>query len=148
MMSEKTVIRRIDPSTPHLNELAAEAKKHGHSFVERLIQEAKNGKNRFAEKGECFFGVYCGGTLVACGGVNRDPYTDQYVGRLRHIYVMSRARRSGVATLLVKKMLNQCKVDFDTFRLRTPDENADKFYEALGFRRTDEKYATHILSIE
>lgn len=148
MMSEKTVIRPIDPSTSHLNELAAEAKKHGYSFVERLIQEAKNGKNRFAKKGECFFGVYCGGALVACGGVNRDPYTDQYVGRLRHIYVLSSAMRSGVATLLVKNMLNQCKADFDTFRLRTSDENADKFYEAIGFRRTDEKYATHILSIE
>jgi len=45
-------------------------------------------------------------------------------------------------------MLNQCKADFDTFRLRTSDENADKFYEAIGFRRIDEKYATHILSIE
>jgi len=80
--------------------------------------------------------------------VRKTPYTDQYVGRLRHIYVLSSARRSGVATLLVKKMLNQCKAYFDTFRLRTSDENADKFYEAIGFRRIDEKYATHNLSIE
>lgn len=147
-MHEKIIIRPIDPDSPDLTGLAVEAGAEGYSFIERHLKEAKSGENRFDKKGECFFGAYSEGKLIACGGVNQDPYTHENMGRLRHIYVSSEARRGGIASLLVKKMLDHCQSDFESFRLRTPDENADQFYEALGFKRTDEKDATHILTLK
>ena len=146
-MSKIIEIFPIDPSTAQLEELAVEARKLGHAFVDRLIQDARTGQNRFEKSGECFYGVFCDGMLVGCGGINQDPYTDQHVGRLRHIYVLANARREGLARMLVQELLNRSKVTFSTFRLRTSGEIADKFYDAMGFVRTDDENATHIIRV-
>lgn len=140
-------IRPLDPGASQLDDLAIEARKSGYTFVDRLIQEARTGHNGFDRKGECFCGIYRDGALVGFGGVNQDPYADQHVGRLRHIYILASARRSGLARLLVRELLNRGKTAFSTFRLRTADRGADEFYEAIGFVRTDEDDATHVMRI-
>ncbi|MDE9449517.1 GNAT family N-acetyltransferase [Aliiroseovarius sp. Z3] len=146
-MPSKRRIIPIDPEAKQLVKLAVEAEEQGYAFVDRLIQEAKSGENGFNEKGECFCGVFLDGELVGCGGINVDPYIDQKVGRLRHVYILKRNRRAGVASALVHNLLERSKPAFSSIRLRTSDRNADKFYEALGFSRTDEENATHIIKI-
>lgn len=146
-MSSKFKISPIEPSSEQLEKIAIEAREQGYAFIDRLIDEAKSGQNFFNQNGECFHGAFIDGTLVGCGGINCDPYTDQEVGRLRHVYVLKRYRRTGIARELVRHLLKQSNATFSVVRLRTSDQNADKFYEALGFSRTVEKDATHIIEI-
>ena len=140
-------ISPIDPSSKLLKEIAIEARDEGYDFVDRLIEEAQSGENRFDKTGELFYGAFINETLVGCAGVNRDPYTDQEFGRLRHVYVLRRCRRIGVASKLVRVLLNHSIIAFEIIRLRTSDQNADKFYEALGFKKTVEEGASHFIEI-
>ncbi|KIC43369.1 hypothetical protein RA27_00285 [Ruegeria sp. ANG-R] len=135
----------LRPSSSQLERLAIEAKEQGYAFVGRLINEAKSGTNNFDKTGECFLGVFIDEVLVGCGGVNVDPFTDQDIGRLRHIYVLKAYRRKGIASKLVKQLLNHSKTPFTSVRLRTPDQNANAFYEAIGFFRVSHEYATHTI---
>ena len=146
-MSSKLKIFPIDPGSEQLEKIAVEAGEQGYRFIDRLIAEANSGQNVFNQNGECFQGAFIDGTLVACGGINRDPYTDQEVGRLRHVYVLRRYRRTGIAKELVQHLLKHSNAAFSVVRLRTSDQNADKFYEALGFSRTVKNDATHIIEI-
>lgn len=146
-MQSPIEILPLEPDSESLDALAAEARRLGYGFVDRLIDDARTGKNRFTQKGECFLGIFKDGTLVGCGGVNKDPYTNQPVARLRHIYVLSGARRRGLASMLVRELVRQSEIEFSVFRLRTSDKNADAFYDALGFDRTNDEYATHVMHI-
>ena len=140
-------ILAIDPSSNQLEQLADEAKHQSYKFVDRLVQEAKAGKNLFDQQSECFLGVFVDGQLVGCGGISIDPYADQKIGRLRHVYVLKRVRRFGIASALVRKLIECSKPTFSLIRLRTSDRDADRFYEALGFRRINEENATHSIEI-
>ncbi len=146
-MSSKIEIRPISSSTIQLEEFAIEARESGYDFVDRLIQESKSGDNRFEKKGECFCGIFYGDVLVGCGGINQDPYTDQHIGRLRHIYVLKHARKKGLARQLVLELVNRSKATFNIFRLRAADKDAAKFYDAIGFSRTDDENASHIMRV-
>lgn len=143
----RIIISPLEPSSKQLERIASEARQQGYAFVDRLIDEAQSGENTFDRKGECFCGAYTGDTLVGCSGINFDPYTDQKVGRLRHVYVLQRYRRNGIASELVDYLLKRSQSAFNLVRLRTSDQNADKFYEALGFGRTNEENATHIIKV-
>lgn len=127
-----------------LKGLAAEARAEGYRFVDRLIDDWESGRNRFSEPGEKLLGVFAGGDLVAVGGLNRDPYVQrENVGRLRHIYVHPRCRRLGIGKLLVAALLKGLSRQFWKVCLRTDTAIASLFYEACGFRPSDESEATH-----
>lgn len=146
-MPEKIEILPLEPDSELLDEIAVEARAEGYAFVDRLIDEAKSGENRFDRKGENFCGAFIDGALVGCGGLNIDPYTDRKVGRLRHVFILSRSRRMGVAHELVQHLINRSSAEFSEVRLRTSDQKADKFYEAIGFNRTTEEGATHKIQL-
>ena len=146
-MQPKFDISQLDPLAIQLDPLAAEAGAQGYAFMGRLIDEARSGRNSFDKSGECFCGIYLSSALIGCGGINQDPYTDQYVGRLRHVYILSEFRRKGVASTLVKDLLNRSKSSFGVIRLRTSDDQAGRFYEALGFNPIDHDSATHLIEI-
>ena len=146
-MLEEARISCIDPADPLLDDLAVEANAQGYEFVDRLLSEARSGVNRFDKDGELFCGAFLAGKLVACGGVNIDPYSDEYVGRLRHVYVLNEARRTGIATALVRYLLDTSRSSFTAIRLRTSDAHADRFYEAIGFSPTTHEKATHIIRL-
>jgi len=81
--------------------------------------------------------------LGVCG-LNRDPYTrESGVGRLRHLYVRKSERRSGIASALVRDLLEQAGGSFAIVRLQTTSDAA-MFYERLGFRKTEQENASHI----
>ncbi len=145
-MRRKIEILPIKPHSALLRPLAVEARRDGYRFVDRLIEEALDGRNSFTGEGECFLGIFEDGELVGCGGVNKDPYVIQHVGRLRHVYVLSSARRKGLATELVRELLRRCEHSFSVFRLRTSDKNADAFYERFGFERSNDEDASHFLA--
>ncbi|UCZ55050.1 GNAT family N-acetyltransferase [Bacillus shivajii] len=120
-----------------LGHLVKESKEDGFRFVERLVNDYKNGSNTFNNSGEGLFGVFSEeGILVAIGGLNIDPFSnDQSIGRLRRFYVSKEHRRNGVGSLLVKKIIDEAKGYYKILVLNTDTEQADKFYTSLGFSK-------------
>jgi GNAT superfamily N-acetyltransferase len=120
-----------------LDWIVKESKEDGFRFVERLVNDYKNGSNTFNHSGEGLFGVFTeDNVLVAIGGLNKDPYSnEQDIGRLRRFYVSKEYRRNGIGKLLVKKIIDEAKRDYKILVLHTDTEQADKFYTSLGFSR-------------
>ncbi|WP_165912074.1 GNAT family N-acetyltransferase [Novosphingobium sp. PhB165] len=128
--------------------LVIEAESEGHRSMRRLRDEWSSGANRFQGAGEFLLAAYAGGKLIAVGGLNIDPYSSALgIGRIRHVYVCSQARRRGVGTMLVKHIIVGAGRRFSTLRLRTTTAEAAAFYERLGFHGCNEEAATHILEL-
>jgi GNAT superfamily N-acetyltransferase len=115
--------------------LLREARAQGLNFVDRLVAEYASGANRFDQPGEALFGVYEGRSLIAVGGLNRDPYLqDGCTGRVRHVYVLADRRRQGAGRCLVQRIIEKAKLHYRRLTLRTLNPEADPFYRALGFQ--------------
>ena len=135
--------RPMDDLEPLIQESLAQ----GFDFVERLAAEYAEGSNRFDCPGEALYGVYSGQSLIAVGGLNRDPYLpDGETGRVRHVYVLSAWRRRGAGSLLVRRIVEEARPHYRRLTLRTLNPEADRFYRALGFRtKPPVPHATHHL---
>ncbi|MFF2754899.1 GNAT family N-acetyltransferase [Psychrobacillus sp. NPDC058041] len=134
---EKFKVKRIQNLiTAELVQLVEESKQDGFRFLERLVNEFENGTNTFTKPGEYLYGVYMDeGKLIAVGGLNRDPYSNnQNIGRLRRFYVAKEYRRSGVGKLLLNEIISDAKNYFEIIVLHTDTEQATKFYSAFGFK--------------
>ncbi|RFB11421.1 GNAT family N-acetyltransferase [Bacillus sp. HNG] len=120
-----------------VDSLVKQSKEESYRFVERLINDYKNGSNTFDHYGEGLFGMFNEeGVLVAIGGLNKDPFlNEQYIGRLRRFYVSKECRRSGIGSLLVKRIIDEAKRYYKILVLHTDTEQADKFYCAIGFTK-------------
>lgn len=140
------VIEPFEPRGPEFETLCAEASSEKYDFVDRFTALWRNGKNQFDRKGERFLCVRTDIQLCAIGGLSRDPYRDDDVGRIRHVYVRQQFRGRGVGKLLLKQLLEHSQNHFPIVRLRASDEGATKFYDRLGFQRISEKTATHRIS--
>lgn len=138
---------------PDLVPLLDAAETEGFDMMRRLADNWREGTNRFDRPGEVLLGVYLDeGTvergLVAIGGLNIDPYLDdRALGRIRHVYVLPRARSLGVGKALVAELLERARTHFERVRLRTVTDEGSRFYEALGFEVTEEPDATHTLGL-
>ena len=139
-------IRPVSTMSDELNSLMVEADIEGHRFVRRLLKEWEAGVNRFDGAGELLLGAYSDQRLCAVGGLNTDPYSSlPAIGRLRHLYVAPPARRLGIGTMLVNEIRVRAMHTFLALRLRTSSAEAAAFYEQLGFEKTDEEAATHVI---
>jgi len=139
---------RIRPLTSldGVDPLVVEAERQGFAFMRRFVEEWASGANRFDGPGECVLGAFSAGQLLGVAGLNRDPYVDvEGVGRLRHLYVLASARRLGVGTLLVRRILQEARSSFHVVRLRTTTASA--FYLRLGFSGVDEETASHLMPV-
>ena len=106
----------------------------GYTFVQKLWDEYQSGENTFADSGAQLLGAYQDNQLIAVGGVHPDPYLGlSTFGRIRHVYVLPRYRRSGIGKRLVRALIANTSGCFTTFTLRTMTEHGDAFYKALGF---------------
>jgi GNAT superfamily N-acetyltransferase len=134
---------------PEIAPLVTEASTAGFPFMQTLRREWDNGSNRFSQPGEVYLGAWLGNRLIAAGGLNRDPYAqDPTIGRVRHVYVLSRYRRSGAGRFLLDAITDRARPHFSLLRLRTRTAAGAAFYESLGFARSDEAEATHILALQ
>jgi len=122
--------------------LSDEAWRDGYAYVERMIHDWKSGANRFDGPGERLVGAFENEKLIGFCGLNRDPYTSENAGRIRHLYVSLDHRHLGIARALVNRTLDGDASLFSRIRLRaTPASRS--FYELLGFEPVDEAEATH-----
>lgn len=86
-----------------------------------------------------------GGEVVACGGyVGHDDAIE-----LRHVYVDARARRRGIARLILELAEQEAEIRgcrrielWNDTRFR----NAHRFYESLGYERLPGRRLLHDLS--
>lgn len=118
-----------------------------YTFVDRLVDDYHSGHNRFDQPGEVLLAVYDGSTMVAIGGLNRDPYLPgTATGRVRHLYVMPAYRRQGVGRFLMCAIIASARSHFERLTLRTFSPSAAAFYRSLGFTATrDIDQASHVL---
>ena len=127
--------------------LLTESEQAGMRLVRRLVDEWRDGSNRFDRPGEVLFGAWLDERLVGVCGLNVDPYVnDPQIGRVRHLYVLVEARRNGVARALMAEIFAAARGRFPTLRLSTWNPAAARLYESLGFRSVTERDCTHVLS--
>ena len=140
-------IKKIKDSSIGLLEiLANEANSEGYRFVQRTIDEWRNCINTFSKKGEILFGIFISDLCVGIGGLNVDPFINNpNIGRVRHVYISQKYRRKGLATLLLRKIIQIAVKHFELLRLYTENPNASSFYESLGFIESKAEKETHIL---
>lgn len=148
-MSNMIVKRIKHLLAEELAHLAAESKRDGFRFLQRLIEEYESGTNTFNQHGEALFGIYDDQQLIAIGGVNKDPFASKEgAGRLRRFYVSSQYRRQGIGALLVKNVISHAQNHFYTLVLYTDTPEGDRFYRSLGFSKVESKTATHVYQLE
>ncbi len=148
LMEPVFTIEPVHRIGPDLRELVSTAVAEGHGFMQRLIETWESGTNRFDRAGEAYFGVWQDGHLVAAGGLNRDPYcSDPAVGRVRHVYVDPAMRRSGAGTVLMDRIVATARPNFTLLRLKTNTPRGAAFYEALGFVRSADSDASHVMPL-
>lgn len=129
-----------------LRPLAEEADRESHAFVSRMIAEWLDGTNRFDARGERAYSVTKDERVIGVGGLNVDPYADDpTVGRVRHLFVSLEHRRSGVASILLHRIVEDARATFSVLRLRTRNLDAAAFYRARGFLDVEgDEFCTHI----
>ncbi|MBT1263707.1 GNAT family N-acetyltransferase [Pseudomonas sp. VS40] len=127
--------------------LEKEAVAEGFRFLTRLISEWQSGTNRFNAPGECLMAAYSNQRVIGIGGLSVDPYTQPDTARLRRVYVAPAARNQHVGQALVKALVAQATLHFQTVRLSTDTSGGDAFYLRCGFTRTEDVHATHIIEL-
>jgi GNAT superfamily N-acetyltransferase len=144
-LAEVRCERLDDLASPDLAVLVTESERAGLGLVRRLVDEWRDGSNRFDRPGEVLFGAWLDGRLVGVCGLNVDPYLgDDRVGRVRHLYVLVGCRRLGVARTLMDRVIGAARGRFGTLRLSTRNPAAARLYEALGFRPVSAPHCTHL----
>jgi GNAT superfamily N-acetyltransferase len=142
-------IERIDLNDARLEGLANAARAEGFSHINRLIENWKNGSNRFDRHGEALFGAFDRRDIIAVGGLNRDPYLDDpRIGRVRRLYVLPSHRRAGVGRALVREIIDHARGAFKIVRVRAATGDAPLFYDSIGFNRAEGPEVSHLLQFE
>ncbi|CAI8705726.1 putative acyltransferase [Pseudomonas sp. IT-196MI5] len=144
---DELVICKISGLAPQIRELETEAVAEGFRFLSRLIEEWENGANRFDQQGECLFGAFRNGRLIAIGGLSSDPFAEPDVGRLRRVYVARASRGQNVGKALVQQLLELASEHFRVVRLTTDTPEGAVFYLRCGFRPIQDDFATHMKSL-
>jgi len=133
----------ITPDARGFEALSLDCERQGHRMLQRFAQNWRNGTNRFDQPGERVFGAYDGDRLVGVCGRNRDPFDDfARAGRVRHLYVSSADRGTGLGRVLVQRVIEGADQWFDYLNTNCQPEAAS-FYEHLGFAPVTAMKITH-----
>ncbi|HEX4309460.1 MAG TPA: GNAT family N-acetyltransferase [Acidobacteriaceae bacterium] len=143
-----TAMGAITLPTPGINELHAEARAAGYSFIDTLLDDWSTGENRFDGPGEILMGAIEHNVLVAVGGLNLDPFAgDPAIGRIRRVYVRFAWRNLGIGRTLVTALIDHARQHFRAVRLRAENPGAARLYQRIGFLPIEDPSATHILPL-
>ncbi|MGA4719704.1 GNAT family N-acetyltransferase [Fictibacillus nanhaiensis] len=149
---EEFEIRNIDNLLNHdITRLLIQSKEEGFRFVERLVNDYKNGSNTFTNEGEALFGAFTQNSeLIGICGLNKDPYSNQgKIGRLRRFYISKTYREKGVGRLLLNRVICEAKLHYRIIVLHTDTELADNFYTSNGFSKSNvHTNSTHYLDLK
>jgi GNAT superfamily N-acetyltransferase len=145
------IVERVDDiNLIDISELVKESEAEGYRFLTRLVNDYKDGSNTFDKPGEALFFIQDGsGEVVAIGGVNQSPFSDDKdVARLQRFYVAAAARRQGVGSILLEEIVRHSRDTFREMTVRTESSKADAFYRANGFELDDSaSETTHLISL-
>jgi len=101
--------------------------------------------NTFSKEGEALFAVFEKERILAMGGINHESAR---TGRLRRFYVCREERRKGIGRQLVQHVLAFASPNYSRVGLRCDTDAADRFYRAVGFRRThSDPRVTHLIEL-
>ena len=139
----------IELPAPGMEQLQTEALQEGFLFIERLWNEWQSGSNRFVAPGERLYGCRDQTELVAIGGLNQDPFAGRReVGRARRVYVRPAWRNKGIGEALIHSLVEDARTSFSALHLRTDNRTAARLYERIGFLRSLDLNATHVMNLE
>ncbi|MCM3766744.1 GNAT family N-acetyltransferase [Neobacillus niacini] len=148
-MQQYEVTQVKDLQQMDLTHLQEESREEGFRFLDRLEADYHNGTNTFDGIGEALFAVVSKeGKVLAVGGINIDPFSDdQTIGRIRRFYVSTKHRRSGIGKLLLDTLKSHASCHFKLLVLNSSSQ-AEKFYQTCGFTKTEQfTRVTHILNL-
>lgn len=149
MKDYKIIEIKEELNTDILNELLTESVREGFRHIARLIEEYKNGLNRFNQEGEALFLCMRDNKVIGICGLNRDPYDGNNVGRVRRLYVLNEFRRCSIGRKLIEAVIHKSQKYHKKLVLKTDNPKASCFYKDLGFNEVnDDEKITHYLDFE
>ncbi|KAF1018125.1 GNAT family N-acetyltransferase [Acinetobacter sp.] len=135
-------IQQVDQLPTQIQDLAIIAEKEGFQFIQRLVDEFHQGKNRFNRHGEFLLLAFDGDKLVACGGLNiqmsedsdtnQKPETQHKIGRVRRFYVLPEYRKTGLGKRLLQELERKAKANFSALCLNS-EKDAAPFYQKQNY---------------
>ncbi len=141
-------IRSVRSSDALFAEVLAEAGTGDGRFLFRLRDRWADGSERFERPGELLLGAFADGELVGVGATSHDPYEpEDGPARVRHVYVLTRCRRAGIARKLMTMLIDHASKHFRVLRLHTSSAAAARLYQSFGFRPSAQGRETHRLTL-
>ena len=110
------------------------AETEGHRHMARLEDEFVSGAHRFDRDGEVLLAVFAEGRLVGIGGLTQEPAAPEAL-RMRRLYVLPDARRSGVATAIANALSQEAAGQARLLTVHAGNPDAERFWEAMGYER-------------
>ncbi len=138
-------IKATTLSLDNFDEPAKEASAEGYRFVDRLLEEWRDGTNRFDRDGEVLLLAFENDVLAGIGGITWEPGNPDLL-RMRRFFICSKFRRKSVATLLVSEILLGLESDDRNIVVNAGTSVAPLFWEAIGFEAVTNQPYSHILS--
>ena len=139
-------MRQIDDLTQvETGEIEQESLAEGFHMVQRLVADFQSGANRFDREGELLLGVFAYDRLIALGCLNATSTASK--ARVRRVYVLPEFRRHGVASGIIRRLVDYASTRFSELELRTTTAEGAAFYEKIGFCRVSEEGVTHRLRL-
>jgi predicted acetyltransferase len=121
-------------------ELEADATADGHLHMTRLAAE-------FTLNRAMFHAIYTyrmNGELAGVGAITDEPaMTAHPMWRMRRLYVHRQFRRREVARTIASALLLEAENRVSIVTVHAADDGAAKFWEAIGFRRVEDRAWSH-----
>ncbi|OIN65991.1 GNAT family N-acetyltransferase [Exiguobacterium sp. KRL4] len=121
--------------------LLAKSSQEEFMFVEHMLRNRR--QETFQATGEAMFVVLSTtNQVLACGGYMKQA-GQPATGRIRHVYVLPEVRSQGIGTALLEKIIAEAFLSYEKLVLYS--EQADPFYQGLGFVPASGEKVTHML---
>jgi GNAT superfamily N-acetyltransferase len=121
-------------------ELEADATADNHRHMARLAAE-------FTLDRAMFHAIYTcrvNGGLAGVGAITDEPaMTAHSMWRMRRLYVHRQFRRRGIARTIANALLLEAENNVSVVTVHAGNDGAAKFWEAIGFRRVEDRAWSH-----